>query len=329
MNQLGRLFQVTIFGESHGPHVGIVINGVPPGIDLSPEDFHEDIRRRQPGKPGTTPRIEKDIPKLISGVYNGKTTGMPLTILFDNENTRSKDYEIFKSWPRPGHADYTASQKYLGFNDPRGGGHFSGRLTLPLTAAGVVAKKVIPFMDIHATVIEIAGEKDIEKGLQKALEKNDSVGGIVECIVKNIPAGLGEPFFDSLESTIAHAVFSIPAIKGIEFGSGFAAARMFGSEHNDPVIDDKGTTATNHSGGINGGISNGNPLVFRVAVKPTSSTPQEQKSWNFNTKTIETLKIEGRHDLCIALRVPVVVEAVTAIVLADHWLVQKSRIHGR
>lgn len=320
MNSFGRNFRIHIFGESHGPVVGVVIDGCRPGIKLSPEDFRDDIERRKPGAKGTTTRKEDDLPRFLSGMYNGFTTGAPLTLLFENSNVRSQDYDEMKAIPRPGHADMAAARKYNGFNDPRGGGHFSGRLTLCLVAAGVVAKKMLahfPNLKINASLIEAGGERDIDAGISKAMEAGDSIGGIVECTATGIPLGTGEPFFNSIESLISHIVFSIPAIKGIEFGSGFIAAKMFGSEHNDPILDKEGHTATNHAGGITGGISNGNPLVFRVVVKPTSSTPKQQSSINLESGKVEDFTVKGRHDLCIALRVPVVVESVTAIVLAD------------
>lgn len=312
-----------ILGQSHGEYVGMVIDGCPPGISITTADFKEDIDRRKPGAKGTTPRKEDDIPEIISGVFNEKSTGAPITILFKNSNTRSGDYEKQRAVPRPGHADFVAHKKFKGFEDFRGGGHFSGRLTVALVAAGVVAKKVIASLspenkiEIHASILEIGGEKDLEKGLQKAVDAKDSIGGIVECRVSNLPLGLGEPFFDSTESLISHAVFSIPAVKGIEFGAGFAAAHMFGSEHNDAILDMEGKTQTNNAGGILGGITNGNELVFRIVVKPTSSTPQVQETLNVETGNVEPFSVKGRHDLCIALRVPVVLEAVTAIVLAD------------
>lgn len=323
MNSFGRNFRVQILGQSHGEYVGIVIDGCPPGVGITPDDFKYDIDRRKPGAKGTTPRKEDDIPEIISGVFNDKSTGAPITILFKNNNTRSGDYEKQKAVPRPGHADFVAHKKFKGFEDFRGGGHFSGRLTVALVAAGVIAKKVIASfpvdkkIEIHSTILEIGGEEDLEKGLQKAVDAKDSVGGIVECKVSNLPIGLGEPFFDSVESLISHAVFSIPAVKGIEFGAGFAAAKMFGSEHNDSLINADGTTETNHAGGIVGGITNGNELVFRIVVKPTSSTPKVQETLNTETGNIEPFSVKGRHDLCIALRVPVVLEAVTAMVLAD------------
>jgi chorismate synthase len=323
MNSFGKNFRVQIFGQSHGDYVGVVIDGCPPGIPISPEDFKEDIERRKPGAKGTTPRKEDDIPEIISGVFSGKSAGSPMTILFKNANTRSSDYEKLRAVPRPGHADFVAHKKYNGFEDYRGGGHFSGRLTVALVAAGVVAKKAIESftedkkISVHSTILEIGGEKDLEKGLQKAIDAKDSIGGIVECIVSNLPVGLGEPFFDSAESLISHAAFSIPAVKGIEFGAGFSAAKMFGLEHNDALINPNGTTATNNAGGIVGGITNGNELIFRIAVKPTSSTPKEQQTLNFETGNVEPFSVKGRHDLCIALRVPVVLEAVTAMVIAD------------
>ncbi len=329
MNSFGTLFRISIFGESHGDCVGILIDGVPAGLSLSIDDFVIDIERRKGGlQKATTPRKEEDLPIFKSGIFNGKTTGAPLTIIFENNNRRSSDYEKQRDIPRPGHADLVASKKFGGFEDYRGSGHFSGRLTLCLVAVGAIAKKILNEINIKASLIEVGGEADIEKGIQKAIDAKDSVGGIVECKTTGLPIGLGEPFFDSVESLISHIVFSIPAIKGIEFGSGFAAAKMFGSQHNDPIINEDGTTKTNNAGGIVGGLTNGNEFVFRVAVKPTSSTPQIQQSLNTATSEIEEFSVKGRHDLCIALRVPVVVEAVTAIVLADLMMLEQriSRI---
>lgn len=332
MNSLGRIFRVSIFGESHGECVGINIDGCPAGLPLSVEDFTIDIDKRKAGAKGTTPRKEADLPKIINGVYNGKTTGAPITILFDNTNTRSGDYEKQRAVPRPGHADFVATKKFGGFEDYRGGGHFSGRLTVCLVAAGVVAKKLLfppPFegetgISITAKILEIGSEADIEAGLQKAIDAKDTIGGIVECKVNGLPIGLGEPFFDSAESLIAHAVFAIPAVRGIEFGTGFAAARMFGSQHNDAIENSSGKTVTNHAGGIVGGITNSNELVFRIAIKPTSSTPKIQHTLNVETGETEDFSVKGRHDLCIALRVPVVLEAVTAFVLADLMLLEQK-----
>ena len=324
MNSFGRIFRVSIFGESHGECVGINIDGCPAGLLLNVDDFTTDIERRKAGAKGTTPRKEADLPRIMNGVYNGKTTGAPITILFDNTNTRSGDYEKQRAVPRPGHADFVATKKYGGFEDFRGGGHFSGRLTVCLVAAGVVAKKLLKEISVAATILEIGGETDAEIGLQKAIDAKDTIGGIVECKVNGLPIGLGEPFFDSAESLIGHAVFAIPAVRGIEFGTGFAAAKMFGSDHNDAIEDSTGKTKTNHAGGIVGGITNSNELVFRIAIKPTSSTPKIQHTLNVETGETEDFSVKGRHDLCIALRVPVVLEAVTAFVLADLMLLEQK-----
>lgn len=322
MNSFGRIFRVSIYGESHGNSVGILIDGCPSGILLTNEDFKRDLGRRRAGAKGTTPRTEFDIPRFMSGVFQDRTTGAPLNIQFENTNTRSSDYEKIREFPRPGHADFVAGKKFGGFEDYRGGGHFSGRLTVGLVAAGVVAKKILGNISISASLIEAGGSKDIEAAVDKAMDENESIGGIVECRVENLPIGIGEPFFDSLESLISHMIFSIPAIKGIEFGAGFRAAVMKGSEHNDPIMNSEGKTKTNHAGGINGGISNGNDLVFRVAVKPTSSTSQPQQTLNLKSGRVETFQVEGRHDKCIALRVPPVVEAGVAIVLTDLMLLE-------
>ncbi len=325
MNSFGRLFRLSIFGESHGESVGIVIDGLPAGIPLMAKDFETDFSRRKSGARGTTPRREPDIPRLMSGVFGERTTGAPVMVLFENTNTRSRDYSQLKDIPRPGHADFTANEKFGGFQDYRGGGHFSGRLTLGLVAAGVIAKKMIAPTEVRATLIEAGGIADIEKAVDDAVEQRDSIGGVVQCRIGPVPAGLGEPFFDSVEALMSHMVFSIPAIKGIEFGSGFGAAKMKGSDHNDKLIDTGGTTETNHAGGINGGITNGNEVVFRVAVKPTSSTHQTQRTINLKSGKMEELSIEGRHDTCIALRVPVVLEAAAAVVMAD-LLLQAQKV---
>lgn len=326
MNTLGNIFRVSIFGESHGPTVGAVIDGCPAGIEIYETDFTTDLERRKAGATGTTPRKEDDTPKFLSGIFNNHTTGAPIAIAFENNNTRSADYDAIKNTPRPGHADFVLNKKFNGFNDHRGGGHSSGRLTVALVAAGVIAKKILQGITINAQLIEAGGNTDIEAAIQQAVELQDSIGGIVACTVSNVPLGLGEPFFNSVESVISHAIFSIPAIKGIEFGSGFAATKMKGSEHNDAIIDANGKTKTNNAGGINGGITNGNELFFRVAVKPTSSTPKEQQTWNNASQSVEAFTVKGRHDLCIALRVPVVVEATTAIALADLILINKTQI---
>ena len=326
MNTFGRKFRVSIFGESHGELIGVVLDGVPAGLELSEQDFEQDILRRKSGAKGTTPRIEDDMPQLVSGVFEGHTTGAPLTIVFKNKNTKSSDYSQFAAMPRPGHADLTAAFKWDDCQDPRGGGHFSGRLTLPVVAAGVVAKKMLadltildetPVREISAQIVELGGlSEGWQEAIEKAMAEGDSLGAVVECTVPEIEPGYGEPFWDSVEATLAHAIFSIPGVRGIEFGDGFQAARMMGSEHNDPIGPD-GRPTKNGAGGVNGGITNGAPLKFRVAFKPTSSISKAQQTFNFATGEMDTLEVKGRHDACFALRTPVVVEAMTAIALAD------------
>ena len=326
MNSLGRKFRVSIFGESHGELIGVVMDGVPAGLELSEQDFEQDILRRKSGAKGTTPRIEADMPTIVSGVFEGHTTGAPLTVTFKNANTHSSDYELFAAMPRPGHADLTAALKWDDCQDPRGGGHFSGRLTLPIVAAGVVAKKIVadatvlddtPCSAIDARIVELGGvSNDWQAVLDEAIKEGDSLGAVIECTVPDIDPGYGEPFWDSVESLIAHAVFAIPGVRGIEFGDGFQAARMKGSEHNDPIGED-GRPTKNGAGGANGGITNGAPISFRVAFKPTSSIRKAQQTFNFMTGEMDTLEVPGRHDVCFALRAPVIVEAMTAIVLAD------------
>lgn len=341
MNTFGRKFRVSIFGESHGELIGVVLDGVPAGLELCAEDFEQDILRRKSGAKGTTPRIESDSPRIVSGIYEGHTTGAPLTIVFENTNTRSQDYSLFADMPRPGHADLTAALKWDDCQDPRGGGHFSGRLTLPVVAAGVVAKKILedatildetPVNAVRARIVELGGvsaktvlaasptevviPEEWQKAVDHAIKEGDSLGAVVECIVPSVDPGYGEPFWDSVESQIAHAVFAIPGVRGLEFGDGFKAAAMKGSEHNDPIGQD-GRPTKNGAGGVNGGITNGAPLKFRVAFKPTSSIRKPQQTFNFATGQTGTLEVPGRHDVCFALRAPVVVEAMTAIALAD------------
>jgi chorismate synthase len=324
MNSFGRLFRVHVFGESHGESVGIVIDGCPAGLSLPPEDFLPDLERRKGGiQKGTTPRKEEDLPIFKSGLFHGISTGSPITILFENKNVRSEDYERQRAVPRPGHADFVAHEKFGGFEDYRGGGPFSARLTVGLVAAGVIAKKMLGGARVVATILEVGGEADLEKGLQRAIDAKDSIGGIIECRVNGLPVGLGEPFWDSVESLLAHAALAIPAVRGVEFGTGFPAARMFGSEHNDAIEDMTGRTRTNHAGGVVGGLTNGNELVYRIAIKPTSSTPKEQRTLNWETGEQERFSVKGRHDLCVALRAPVILEAMTAIVLADLLLLEQ------
>ena len=351
MNTFGRKFRVSIFGESHGELIGVILDSVPAGLELSEQDFEKDILRRKSGSKGTTPRIEADQPQIVSGVFEGHTTGAPLTIVFRNTNTHSSDYSLFAAMPRPGHADLTAALKWDDCQDPRGGGHFSGRLTLPIVAAGVVAKKILadatmldetPCNEVNARIVELGGVAchsfafasatssitDQAKGVEEtlpdqwkqaidaAIKEGDSLGAVIECTVPNIDPGYGEPFWDSVESNLAHAIFAIPGVRGIEFGDGFKAASMKGSEHNDPITE-SGRPSKNGAGGINGGITNGAPIVFRTAFKPTSSIRKAQQTYNFAKQEMDTLEVPGRHDVCFALRAPVVVEAMTAIVLAD------------
>ena len=329
MNSFGLLFKVTIFGESHGEAIGVVIDGCPPGLAINPEDFLPDLKRRQSGLRGTTPRRETDIPEILSGVYENRSTGAPITLITRNGDKKSSDYDLFKDIPRPGHADFVSGIKYSGFADMRGSGHFSGRITWGIVAAGVIAKKIVAPANITAKLVSAGGSDNIDEAIEKAIAANDSVGGIVECRTTNAPVGLGEPFFYSFESALSHLIFSIPAVKGIEFGVGFAAASMTGSAHNDAYIAADGKTATNNAGGVNGGITNGNEIVFRIAVKPTSSIGAGQETFNFKDKKTTTLKITGRHDACIALRIPVIAEAATAIALADLTLVNSGARHVR
>ncbi|RIA75582.1 chorismate synthase [Anaeroplasma bactoclasticum] len=327
MNHIGRLFQINIYGESHGGGVGILLDGVKPGIPLTEEDFLLDLSRRKAGGLGTTPRIEADEVHIISGVFNGYTTGAPILLSFVNTNTKSKDYSNLIDQPRPSHADYTAHIKYDGYNDYRGGGHFSGRLTLGLVSAGVVAKKMLKGVTFHTSLTNLNGCEDQSKFqsiLKEAVENKDSVGGIVTLTATGLPVGLGEPYFDSLESTIAHLMFSVGGVKGIEFGIGFDGVGLKGSEFNDKIIDSKGTTLSNNNGGINGGISNGNPIVVKVFVKPTPSIGLKQETYNFRDDKVKSLEIEGRHDAAIILRAMVVLEACLAIALCDANLIRNA-----
>lgn len=319
-NSFGDSFKIEIYGGSHTESLGVIISGVPQGLPLTEADFTADIDRRRAGAKGTTPRREGDVPHIVSGVEKGVTTGDKLEIVFYNENTRSGDYDRLRVHPRPSHADLTARHKYGEKFDLRGGGIFSGRMTLLLVAAGVVAKKITAQAQYTSRIVEIGGCREpehFESVVAAAQREGDSVGGIVECTVTGAGRDLGEPFFDSVESVAAHLLFSVPAVKGVEFGSGFEGVRLRGSERNDLIIDSLGTTATNHEGGINGGIANGNPIVVRVAIKPTPSIGRSQQTFNFESQRVEELNIGGRHDACIVLRAAVVVEAVMAIALAE------------
>lgn len=324
MNTIGTIFRVSIFGESHGPTVGVVIDGCPAGLPFWREELMADLSRRKGILPGTTPRRESDEPEVLSGIMNDYTTGAPLVICTRNKDFRPGDYEQFSSIPRPGHADFTAGYKYKGFSDMRGGGHFSGRLTWGMVTAGYFARKILSPAIITAALIEAGGEKDIVTAIAKATETNDTVGGVVECVVKNVPKGLGEPSYMSVEAALGMIAFGIPAVNGVEFGAGFASSRSYGSLHNDPFVDARGKTSTNNAGGINGGITNGNDLVMRVSVKPAASTGVTQKTFDTQKGEMADLEIKGRHDACIARRIPVILESAVAIGLADLLMIDRA-----
>ena len=347
----------TVFGESHGPAIGVCMDNVPPGETIDVDKIYKFMSRRAPKKDGTTTmRSERDIPQIISGYHNGKTTGTPLVAMIANNDQHSQDYSNLSKLARPGHADYTGALRYRGFNDVRGGGHFSGRLTAPLCFAGAVAQQILEKRGIYigAHIAEIHGitdksfdpintsrqdiielkDKDfpviidvqgneMKKEILNAREKQDSVGGIIECIAINVPAGIGSPIFDGLENTIAQLIFGIPAVKGLEFGAGFDVAKMTGSENNDEFyVNERGivVTKTNCHGGILGGISSGMPITLRVAVKPTPSISQPQETVDYSAMKNETLVVKGRHDPCIVPRAVPCVEAAVSIAILSHML---------
>lgn len=319
-NSFGNILRMTIFGASHAEKVGVVIEGLPKGIRLTADDFARDLERRRPQSVGETPRKEDDVPCIEGLDPEGVTTADSITITFHNKNTRSADYSHLRRQPRPSHADLTQSLKYGSEYDLAGGGIASGRMTVALVAAGVVAKRVLPKAVFTTTLCRVGTSTNVEEFddiIAQARANGDSVGGVVECRVVGIPATLGEPFFDSVESVISHLLFSIPGVKGVEFGDGFACAERYGSQRNDAIVDATGKTETNNEGGINGGISNGNEIVVRVAIKPTPSIARSQQTYNFDTQRVERLTIGGRHDSCIARRAMVVVEAMVAFALAD------------
>ena len=319
MNTFGNNYRVSVFGASHGAVVGVLLDGVPEGIALSEADFEADLKRRAPSSIYETARREEDKPLILSGVYNGYTTGAPICIEFRNSDQHSSDYKAFAHTPRPGTADYPAMVKYGGYADLRGSGPFSGRITLAMVAAGVVAKKMLPEeLAFKSEVVELGGtaNRSLWEGLlDEARKDGDSLGAVVSCTVEGVPVGLGEPFWDSCESVLAQLIFSIPGVRGLEFGDGFRASAMRGSEHNDP-IGPLGPLK-NGSGGINGGLTNGAALSLRVAFKPTSSISKVQNTLNLQTHQREDLSVRGRHDVCFALRCPVIVEAACAIALAE------------
>lgn len=345
----GNNIKISIFGESHGNAIGINIDGLPSGFEIDMEKIKIEMKRRAPGKNNlSTTRDEEDIPEILSGYFEGKTTGTPLCAIIRNKDTKSKDYSKIKDIPRPSHADYSGSVKYLGFNDYRGGGHFSGRITAPLVFAGAICKQILEkkgivigvhilsikdkkddkfnYTDISKDTLLSLRNKDlpllneridgeIRECILQAKSEGDSVGGVIECATIGIEAGIGAPFFDSVESTLSHLLFSIPAVKGVEFGSGFEITTLFGSEANDEYYYKDGGiyTKSNNNGGILGGITNGMPIVFKVAIKPTPSILKEQDTINLKTGENVKFKVEGRHDPCIVQRAIPVVEAVTAI----------------
>lgn len=350
---LGEHIHVSVFGQSHSPAIGVVVDGLPAGERVDMEELGRFLKRRAPGQNATsTPRKEADLPQFLSGLVDGVTCGAPLAALIENTNTRSQDYAQLRDKPRPGHADFTAQVKYGGFQDVAGGGHFSGRLTAPLCIAGGICIQMLKRrgIEVAAHIASVAGEADrpfdpmgesvetmeklkqapfpvldekagerMRKVILQAKEEGDSVGGIVECLVTGVPAGLGEPMFGGMENRLAAALFGIPAVKGVEFGAGFGVANMRGSENNDPfaVKDGKIVTETNHAGGILGGITNGMPLVFRLAFKPTPSIAREQQTVSLSKNQVEELVVTGRHDPCIVPRAVPVVEAVAALTILD------------
>lgn len=349
----GNNIKISIFGESHGNAIGINIDGLDPGIELNLSEIYAEMSRRSPGKSHLSSiRKESDMPDIVSGYFEGKTTGTPLCAIINNEDKKSKDYSKIKDLARPGHADYTGYIKYNSFNDYRGGGHFSGRLTAPLVFCGAICKQILKrkgiFIGSHIKkincvedvsfdftnitkkeldelkslelpLIDITKKEEMQKVITEARKSSDSVGGIVECAAIGIKPGIGDPFFDSVESVLSHLMFSIPAVKGVEFGVGFGVADMLGSECNDEFYINKKVikTKTNNNGGILGGITNGMPLVFNVAIKPTPSIAKTQNTVNFKDNTIEKISIEGRHDPCIVQRALPVIEAVAAIGIYD------------
>ena len=351
-NSLGKLFTITSFGESHGRCVGIIIDGCPAGLPITEEDIQREVDTRKPGVGiAATTRVEEDKVEILAGIFNRTTTGAPICLLLWNKDVDSSDYEKMRFLPRPSHADYTAFIKYGGFNDFRGGGRFSGRITATFVMAGAVAKKLLNLIGIEvlAHTIEIGGIKARPKGfdeikenaaqnplrcadlaaakeMARAIEQvkaeGDSIGGIIEGIAHNVPVGLGEPVFDTLDGELAKALFAIPAVKGVEFGSGFSAASRRGSENNDPftIRDGKIVTVTNNAGGILGGISNGMPIVVRVVVKPTSSIAKTQQTVDIKSMETTTLSVKGRHDVCIVPRAVTVVESMMAVTLCDFAL---------
>ena len=348
-NTYGNSVALTLFGESHGEKIGVVIDGLAPGVKVDEEKISYQLSLRKPQGKLSTARVEEDKVNIVSGVFNGYTTGTPICILIDNNNTRSKDYSLIRAMARPGHADYTAYEKYHGYEDYRGGGHFSGRITAALVAAGAIFMSALEekgimvgthikecmnisdkaFGNYEEDIKKLNGkmfatlcsdaEEEMKKVILEASEKKDSVGAVLETAIINVPAGVGEPFFDSVESRLSHALFSIPGIKGVEFGMGFDMAKHYGSEVNDPFRMENGkvVTSTNNNAGINGGITNGMPIIVKTVVKPTPSIYQAQDTVNFMENTDAKMEIAGRHDPAIFPRARVVVDSLCAFVMVD------------
>lgn len=322
-SEFGKNIRVSIFGESHGAAIGVSIDGMPAGVSVDMERLQHFLDRRAPGRSRfTTARREEDRPEFLCGIRGGVTCGTPITAIIRNRDTRSGDYSQMEDIPRPGHADYAARMRYGGNEDCRGGGHFSGRLTAPLCVAGGIFLQALEAegITVRARILEIGGNTEDPRGeIEKAMAEKDSVGGIIECVVNGMPPGIGDPIYDGLENRISLAVFGIPAVKGIEFGRGFEAARLRGSENNDAFYFDGGTikTRTNNHGGILGGISSGMPIVFRVAIKPTPSIGKEQDSIRYDTGENVKMTVQGRHDPCIAPRAVPCVEAAAAMAIYD------------
>lgn len=322
-SEFGKNIRVSIFGESHGAAIGVSIDGMPAGVSVDMERLQHFLDRRAPGRSRfTTARREEDRPEFLCGIRGGATCGTPITAIIRNRDTRSGDYSQMENIPRPGHADYAARMRYGGNEDCRGGGHFSGRLTAPLCVAGGIFLQALEAegITVRARILEIGGNTEDPRGeIEKAMAEKDSVGGIIECVVNGMPPGIGDPIYDGLENRISLAVFGIPAVKGIEFGRGFEAARLRGSENNDAFYFDGGTikTRTNNHGGILGGISSGMPIVFRVAIKPTPSIGKEQDSIRYDTGENVKMTVQGRHDPCIVPRAVPCVEAAAAMAIYD------------
>jgi chorismate synthase len=352
-NSIGKEFTVTSFGESHGKIVGVVVDGCPAGLTLSEADIQVELDRRIPVDAKiVSGRIEKDVAKILSGVLNGFTTGAPIALMVENKEVDSSDYEAIKDLPRPGHADYPARVKFGSFNDYRGGGRFSGRVTVAIIMAGAIAKKLLSTFDVDVLAFtravgkvksdkkfsaeeirknrykvatrcpDLACAERMEDAIVAARKEGDSVGGIVECLVLNVPVGVGEPLFDSLDADLAKALFNVPAVKGVEFGLGFTVAELKGSESNDPYIMQNGKVAmaTDNMGGILGGLSDGMPIMMRVAIKPTPSVGKQQKTVDLSTMEDDSLSIKGRHDPCVVPKAVPAVESAVAITLADHMI---------